>query len=200
VEPLRERKKAKNREAIEAAALCLFASQGYDATSVEQIAAAADVSVRTFYRYFDSKDAVMFARFDGYLEVLLAQLDRRQPRGDIGALSNAIAVFGDHLEREREWLLEFARVAADHPSLLARSLQLQSRWEFAMASELGDEAGVPANDLRVAVLAFAISAAFRAALGHWQRAGGTTSLDGEVRQAFAVIANPAGVLSDLFDG
>jgi hypothetical protein len=90
-------------------------------------------------------------------------------------------------------------VAVDHPSLLARSLHLQGSWELAMAAELGDEAGVAANDLRVAVLAGAISAAFRAALGHWQRAGGTSSLDDEVRDAFAVMADPAGTLLRLFD-
>src|SRR5258706_15202091 len=69
-EPLRERKKASTRQALEAAALRLFGRNGYDATTVEQIAEAAEVSVRTFYRYFDSKDAVLLYRFEHVPELL----------------------------------------------------------------------------------------------------------------------------------
>jgi AcrR family transcriptional regulator len=72
---LRERKKARTHEAIVLAAIDLFEKQGYDATTVEDIAAAADVSQRTFFRYFESKLDVVMAPKSGEepkLEDLLA--------------------------------------------------------------------------------------------------------------------------------
>lgn len=65
---LRERKKAKTRAAIQQAALSLFIKQGYESTTVEQIAAAAEVSQSTFFRYFRTKeDTVLYDQLDPVL-------------------------------------------------------------------------------------------------------------------------------------
>jgi AcrR family transcriptional regulator len=102
---LRERKKAKTRAAIQVHALRLFAERGYAATTVDQIAEAAEVSPSTFFRYFPTKeDVVLHDRFD---PVLLAAFGTQPAElSPIAAIRGALGeVFGrlpsQELERER---------------------------------------------------------------------------------------------------
>src|SRR5881409_3232752 len=86
---LRERKKQKTRWAIQEHALRLFAEQGYDATTVEQIAAAAEVSPSTFFRYFPSKeDVVIQDQYDPILASIMAAAPAEL--GPVGALRHAM--------------------------------------------------------------------------------------------------------------
>lgn len=105
-EGLRERKKARTRAAIQDTALELFRRQGYQATTIEQIAELAEVSQSTFFRYFPSKeDTVLHDRYD---PLLLAEF-RAQPaelapisalRRTLGAVLGALPT--DELARERQ--------------------------------------------------------------------------------------------------
>src|SRR3712207_3821644 len=78
---LRERKKQRTREAIVGAAMRLFAERGYDATTITDIAAAADIAPRTFFAYFPSKEAVVFHDFDEVYEGFAERL-RSRPLGE----------------------------------------------------------------------------------------------------------------------
>ena len=74
---LRQRKKESSRRAIEDAAWELFAEQGYEETSVNDIAERADVAPRTFFRYFPTKEAVLYPQFDELLQSLRDEFHRR---------------------------------------------------------------------------------------------------------------------------
>ncbi|MFB4317417.1 TetR family transcriptional regulator [Actinomadura sp. 21ATH] len=76
---LRERKKRRTRSALATAALRLFAERGYEETTIADIAAAADVSPRTFFSYFPSKEDVVFAEVDDRLDEVAERLARREP-------------------------------------------------------------------------------------------------------------------------
>jgi AcrR family transcriptional regulator len=86
---LRERKKARTKALVQEVAMGLFAARGYDNTTVEDIAAAAEISPSTFYRYFRTKEAVVL--FDS-LDPIIAEAIRRQPkdRTVIGAFRGAM--------------------------------------------------------------------------------------------------------------
>lgn len=187
---LRERKKANTRDAIEQATLRLFDRQGYEATTVEQIADAADVSVRTFYRYFDSKDAVIFARFDTYLEGFRKAVRERDRTGDcFTSLARVCEEFAADLEHERSWLLAYYHLVGANPALLLRSLHDHLRWQQAFAVELAREAAVPPGDVSVLVMSSALSGAFRSGLTAWQCSDGALPLRTEVARANSILAD-----------
>ena len=111
---LRERKKARTRAAIREHALRLFREQGYEATTVEQIAEAAEVSPSTFFRYFPTKEDVVLV--DDY-DPLIVEAFRAQPAelGPIAALRASMrAVFGalppEQMAQERERMLLIRQV------------------------------------------------------------------------------------------
>lgn len=119
---LRERKKAKTRAAIQAHALRLFAKHGYDETTIDQIADAAEVSQSTFFRYFPTKeDVVLHDRFD---PLLLAALKREPPElGPITAMRGAMrSVFGSLSDQELGQERLRGALIMSVPELRARSL------------------------------------------------------------------------------
>ena len=76
---LRERKRQQTRQALISAAMRLFADKGYDQTTVAEIAAAADVSTKTFFNHFASKDEVLFPHLSGRIDAAVAIIEQRAP-------------------------------------------------------------------------------------------------------------------------
>src|ERR671936_166037 len=106
-EGLRERKKQRTREQIAEAAMGLFAERGYHATTIADIAAAADVAPRTFFAYFPSKEAVVFHSVDRDLDALASALrERLHGETAFDALRRWIdSVFDQSVVEEEEALL-----------------------------------------------------------------------------------------------
>ncbi|MFC5745947.1 TetR family transcriptional regulator [Actinomadura rugatobispora] len=122
---LRERKKRRTREALGSAALRLFAERGYEETTIADIAAAADVSPRTFFSYFPSKEDVVFAEVDDRLEEVADRLARR-PLGEppLEALRTAIVeVIEALVSGVGEYGPVQVRLALERPAVRARALQ-----------------------------------------------------------------------------
>ena len=170
---LRERRKALTAAELEAAAYRLFGERGFDNVTVDDIAAEADVSRRTFFRYFASKEDVLLADHFVQLARLREAMEARPPDEPIvTALRNALlSLTGDFEERKEKVILR-GRLMRDTPSLQARSLVHQKLWEDAMQEMVAAKLGVdPVKDLRPGVLASAALAAMRVAFTLWLTAG-----------------------------
>jgi AcrR family transcriptional regulator len=146
---LRERKKAKTRVAIQEQALRLFQEQGYAATSVEQIAAAAEVSPSTFFRYFPTKvDGVLYDALDP----LIFAAFRAQPPDlrPIQAVRAAFReVFAALSDTEFAQQQERAVLIFQVPELRMRMLDESFRAVQMMAELIAERVGQSADDLAV---------------------------------------------------
>src|SRR5262245_5066115 len=170
---LRERKRTRTRLAIQAEAMRLFAERGYENTTVEDIAYAAAISPRTFFRYFPTKeDVVLWDEYDPVVEDLVAA----RPADESPALTaRAVMVeaLGGIYRRDRAELLTRVRLLTTVPELRARLLENQSgaaKFGSMLASQRG------ADELEARVVIAALGAIIVAALDEWQRDDGRSDL------------------------
>ncbi|WTK15981.1 TetR/AcrR family transcriptional regulator [Streptomyces sp. NBC_01525] len=164
---LRERKKRRTRQAIRDAAFRLFDSLGYDATSVDRIAEAADVSPSTVARYFPAKEDIVLR---GTYGELLAAAIRARPAGEPlpGALrAAALTVPGRLSVRDLRELRRRARLIRDVPAVRRRIAEHAARDATHIAAALTARTGRPADDLEIRVISTALIAALQEALLRW---------------------------------
>jgi AcrR family transcriptional regulator len=153
---LRERKKAKTRLAIREHAMALFKDQGYDKTTVEQIAAAAEVSPSTFFRYFPSKEEVVLQ--EDYDALLIAAFHAQQVDvPPLRALRNAISeVFLSMPEGQQAQEAERIRLMTAVPELRARMLAQVSEMIQMLAEAVAERVGRQSDDFEVRTFAGAL--------------------------------------------
>jgi AcrR family transcriptional regulator len=170
---LRERRKQLTAAELEAAAYRLFGERGFDAVTVDDIAAEADVSRRTFFRYFASKEDVLLAdHFVQLARLREAMAARPDDEPIVTALRNALLSMTSDFEDRKDMVILRGRLMRDTPSLQARSLVHQKLWEEAMQEMVADRLGVdPVADLRPGVVSAATLAAMRVAFTNWLVAG-----------------------------
>jgi AcrR family transcriptional regulator len=163
----RARKKAATKQSIQDQALRLFVEKGYDATTVEEIAAAAGVSHMTFFRYFPRKEEVVeYDEYDPMLEELVAARPSDEP--PLTALHAAIRTgLQQILGTDRDPLLVRTRLVLSNPTLRSRNVLAQDATRDLFARALAQRAGLPAPDLAAMVQASAALGAVGVAMTAW---------------------------------
>ena len=196
--PRRERKKRQTRDALVHAALKLFDAKGYEHTAVREITDAVDVSERTFFRYFASKEdlAMSFAR--DFSDHLIKELAARPPGEEpLNALGNAFraslrAVTGDDARPGEESVyLLIIKLVESTPSLLAAHLRYLHDRDDEIIRLLAEREGVdPVTDLRPRIAAVVFGGLVAAANKEW-RAEGCGSVE-EMLAAFDACLDQVG--------
>jgi Transcriptional regulator len=189
----RERKKAATRRAIEDAARRLFAERGFEGTSVVDITEAVDVSERTFYRYFTSKEDVLFGSWRDDLALAVALIESRPPaEAPLEAMRGALLAMADHFEARRDRHFFVARLATSSPAVAEYQGQvIVPTLVETLAGALGRRLGVdPTTDLRPYLFAGVAAAAVHAALANWVAARGERPLQELLLEALDLLARP----------
>ncbi|MFB6779148.1 TetR/AcrR family transcriptional regulator [Streptomyces sp. NPDC056352] len=164
---LRERKKLKTRMAIRSATYRLIAEQGYDATTIEQIAEAAEVSPSTVFRYFATKEDIVLS--DEYDPVVEADM-RNRPADEPPLeslriiMTEALTAF---LATEEEELRRRTRLMVEVPAIRARISETMQDTAKVLAQVLADRSGRSADDLQVRVFVAAVLGALREVTLYW---------------------------------
>jgi AcrR family transcriptional regulator len=161
---LRERKKARTRAAIREHAFRLFREQGYDATTVEQIAEAAEVSPSTFFRYFPTKEDVVL---QDDMDLLWLEAVRAQPAelSPLAALRIAMTEAYTSLSPDQLALLrESTELSLNVPAVRSRTMDEFAKTITIIGEAIGERSGRPPGDFAVRILAGAVVGVATAAL------------------------------------
>jgi AcrR family transcriptional regulator len=153
---LRERKKARTRASIREHALRLFREQGYQHTTVEQIAEAAEVSPSTFFRYYPTKEDVVL---QDDMDTRMIEALSQQPPGltPVAAVRAATRqMFASYSPADLDQMHEIVALAVSVPEIRARALDEFARTIEVVSEALAKRAGRPAGDLAVRTTAGAI--------------------------------------------
>jgi AcrR family transcriptional regulator len=157
---LRERKKLQTRERIASVALDLFAERGYDHTTLAEIAEAADVSPRTIFAYFQSKEDILFCDEPLLYERLERTLRERPPGATtVDALREFVSSFDEFDEHARLRKRIIGASEGLRTSERARSAPMEELVTESIARDLGD---VGPDDIRPRLIAASVTAAFSA--------------------------------------
>ena len=184
---LRERNRARTYAEIADAALDLFERQGYDATTVDQIATAAAVSPATFFRYFATKEDVLFADEEQAAAALTERVAARTDRSttSVAALAEPVIAYAEvTVGPDSPHSLRLMKLVMTTPSLAPRSLRMRLRWERDLANQLAAESGLAAPELKHTVVASIAVSCLTSALRHWPNTSSPDALATLVREAF----------------
>jgi AcrR family transcriptional regulator len=170
---LRERKKAATREALQAAALRLAVRDGLDALTVEAIAEAVDVSPRTFFNYFGTKEEALLPSDEArHVELQRAIASRRADEPPLEALHAVIRDLALRISERREETTLRMQLVRENPSLLPRHLANFATFERVLVEAIAARTGLdPDCDLYPSLAATAAVGALRSASQVWRNQG-----------------------------
>lgn len=181
---LRERKKRETHKRIARAARKLFLERGFEATTIDEIAAAASVSRRNFFHYFSSKEDALFAWREEIRTALTDAIAAQGPDEPLVRVARrAVVAAAAHVDRHQA--VSAARIVRGSPALHARNQARYHELERLLAARLGQRLGGAPDRQRARLVAMVAIGALRVAVDTWLAKGGEGEPLGEyVRRVF----------------
>lgn len=205
--PLRERKKLRTRHALIEAALELFIERGFDSVTLDELVDAVEVSKRTFFRYFASKEDVAIAAEAELWEAYVREFARVEPAGPLlGALRSALdaALDGMDADWERRFIATRSLIGRT-PALRDHSNLTSFKTQDWLVSELETKLGIDSrDDVRLRLLGELALGAWRCGAKNWVRTerhskrrgqGARADLIRRVEEAFDAIPSSVSLTS-----
>jgi AcrR family transcriptional regulator len=190
---LRERKRLRAMRRIQTIALDLFDADGYEQTTIERIAAEAEVSPSSVYRYFGTKEQlVIWDEYDpSALAALMEELGDAPPLEALRRVVRAIMEAGFAADRSR--IHRRMRIAFTNPSVEAASTLQTYEMAQLMTTVLADRLARDVDDLEVQVFAHAFTGALLGALRHWYASDFATPFEQVIEAPFDVLERGVGL-------
>jgi TetR/AcrR family transcriptional regulator, regulator of mycofactocin system len=187
------RRRVTSRAELEHAAFDLFGRQGFERTTVDDIAAAAGIGRRTFFRYFPSKNDVPWGNFEAELERMRARLKACPPRTPLmDAIRVAIVDFNRIAPEQIPWHRRRMELILRTPALQAHSTLRYAAWREVIAEFVGERIGQPPDALAPRTIAYAALGVAVAAYEQWLETDDADLgdlLDGAMRELASAFAN-----------
>ena len=188
------RRRSTTRGHIADVAIELFSAHGFDAVSVDDVAHAAGIARRTLFRYYASKNAILWGDFDAHLEHLGELLDDVDPDVALpAALRSALLAFNTFGEAEAVQHRNRMRVILATAELQAYSMTMYAGWRDVIARFVATRCGVKTGDLGPQTIAWAMLGVALSAYEHWL-ADESLSLHDALAASFDVVGSGLGAL------
>jgi AcrR family transcriptional regulator len=185
---LRERRRVRTKLMIQAEALRMFDEKGYEQTTIDDIAHAAAMSPRTFFRYFPTKEDVVL--WDEYDDRPFDETLATQSHGDplVRLISAVRAIIADIHDKDRDLLLARTKLSFRVPEIRARFLDQQLATVGSIFPQLAMAVGGDPDDLGLRVMLSAMFTTLLIAVERWQHDDGRADLLGVVDEAIRALA------------
>jgi len=185
---LRDKHKNQTRRALRNAALGLFAKQGYDATTIEEIAEKAGVSTRTFFRYFPTKEDVLYHGERDWVQMFV-DVYATQPAklNDLDAMRIALETLAPRISKSRRSLLLSRRAAKSSPTLRGIENDHQRENTEILAQAVANRRGQSLPDEACGLLAAVALLAHLRALEIWLNGSGSADLATAITKEFKIL-------------
>jgi AcrR family transcriptional regulator len=188
-EGLRERRKRQLKSELSRQGILLFTQKGFEETTIDDIVDPLAVSKRTFFRYFPTKEDLLFAWYEELTDELVRALGAR-PKAEppFESVCETLRTLLHYYDADPKWALTMTRLAKATPTLLGKSFEKRSIWERELAAVLRKRLpNAPTRDLTARVIVATALAAFTCGIDEWTDSGGKANIRSCLDRAFSIV-------------